>query len=66
MYDVQPVVGEERDWIVEPLAGEIRDLPGFGECLVKRGVTNQKGSLRGRMTRGTDDRAPDPARVRGG
>jgi acetylornithine deacetylase/succinyl-diaminopimelate desuccinylase-like protein len=45
MYDVQPVVGEERDWIVSPFAAEIRDLPGFGECIVNRGVTNQKGPL---------------------
>ncbi len=47
MYDVQPVIGEERDWIVDPFGGEIRDLPGFGECLVNRGVTNQKGPLIG-------------------
>ena len=47
MYDVQPVVGEERDWIVDPFGGEVRDLPGFGECLVNRGVTNQKGPLIG-------------------
>ncbi len=47
MYDVQPVIGEERDWIVDPFGGEIRDLPGFGECVVNRGVTNQKGPLIG-------------------
>ncbi|MGN6562386.1 MAG: M20/M25/M40 family metallo-hydrolase, partial [Thermomicrobiales bacterium] len=42
---MQPVIGEERDWIVSPFAAEIRDLPGFGECIVNRGVTNQKGPL---------------------
>ena len=47
MYDVQPVVGEERDWIVDPFAGEIRDLPGLGPCVVNRGIMNQKGPLIG-------------------
>ena len=47
MYDVQPVVGEERDWIVDPFAGEIRDLPGVGPCVVNRGIMNQKGPLIG-------------------
>jgi acetylornithine deacetylase/succinyl-diaminopimelate desuccinylase-like protein len=47
MYDVQPVVGEERDWIIDPFGGEIRELPGLGECLVNRGITNQKGSMIG-------------------
>ena len=45
MYDVQPTVGE--DWLVDPFGGEIRDLPGLGECLVNRGVMNQKGPLIG-------------------
>ncbi len=47
MYDVQPTIGEERDWIVDPFAGELRDLPGLGECLVNRGITNQKGPMIG-------------------
>jgi acetylornithine deacetylase/succinyl-diaminopimelate desuccinylase-like protein len=47
MYDVQPVLGEERDWIVDPFGGEIRDLPGLGDCLVNRGITNQKGPMIG-------------------
>ena len=47
MYDVQPVVGEERDWIVDPFAGEIRDLPDLGPCVVNRGIMNQKGPLIG-------------------
>ncbi len=45
MYDVQPVLGE--DWLVDPFGGEIRDLPGLGECLVNRGIMNQKGPLIG-------------------
>ncbi|HEX5501545.1 MAG TPA: M20/M25/M40 family metallo-hydrolase [Thermomicrobiales bacterium] len=47
MYDVQPVLGEEAAWIAPPFGGEIRDLPGFGECVVNRGITNQKGPLIG-------------------
>lgn len=47
MYDVQPVVGEEAAWIVSPFAAELRDLPGLGECLVNRGIMNQKGPLIG-------------------
>lgn len=45
MYDVQPVAGEE--WMVDPFSGSILDLPGFGECIVSRGITNQKGPLAG-------------------
>lgn len=45
MYDVQPVEGEE--WIVDPFSGSIVDLPGFGDCIVSRGITNQKGPLAG-------------------
>lgn len=47
MYDVQPVVGEEADWVVEPFGGAIRDLPGLGPCVVNRGIMNQKGPLSG-------------------
>ena len=47
MYDVQPVVGEEAAWIAPPFAAELRDLPGLGECLVNRGIMNQKGPLIG-------------------
>ncbi len=47
MYDVQPVVGET--WLVDdPFGGEILVppfAPDLGECLVNRGVTNQKGPL---------------------
>jgi acetylornithine deacetylase/succinyl-diaminopimelate desuccinylase-like protein len=47
MYDVQPVEGEE--WTVDPFSGEIVDLPEFGESIVSRGITNQKGPLAGFM-----------------
>lgn len=43
MYDVQPVEGEE--WIVDPFSGSIVNLPDFGDCIVSRGITNQKGPL---------------------
>jgi acetylornithine deacetylase/succinyl-diaminopimelate desuccinylase-like protein len=45
MYDVQPVEGEE--WIVPPFGGQRVDLPGFGECVVSRGIMNSKGPLAG-------------------
>lgn len=45
MYDVQPV--EVEEWMVDPFSGSIVDLPGFGECIVSRGITNQKGPLAG-------------------
>jgi acetylornithine deacetylase/succinyl-diaminopimelate desuccinylase-like protein len=47
MYDVQPVLGEEPDWIAPPFGAELRDLPGLGECLINRGITNQKGPMIG-------------------
>lgn len=47
MYDVQPVVGEE--WMVDPFSGDIVDLPEYGESIVSRGITNQKGPLAGFM-----------------
>ena len=44
MYDVQPVDGE--NWSVDdPWGGEIKDVPGFGPCLLNRGVFNSKGPL---------------------
>jgi len=47
MYDVQPILGET--WLVDdPFGGEIivpPFAPELGECLVNRGVTNQKGPL---------------------
>ncbi|GAA2014792.1 M20/M25/M40 family metallo-hydrolase [Microbacterium ulmi] len=43
MYDVQPVDGEE--WLVDPFSGDEVDLPGFGPCIVSRGVMNSKGPL---------------------
>ncbi|MGG1573533.1 M20/M25/M40 family metallo-hydrolase [Fictibacillus sp. NRS-1165] len=45
MYDVQPVEGEV--WSVDPFSGEVIDLPEFGESIVSRGITNQKGPLAG-------------------
>lgn len=45
MYDVQPVEGEE--WIVDPFSGEVVDFPEFGNSIVSRGITNQKGPLAG-------------------
>lgn len=44
MYDTQPI--DEQGWIVDPLAGEIIDMPQFGKCLVARGAYNTKGELR--------------------
>jgi acetylornithine deacetylase/succinyl-diaminopimelate desuccinylase-like protein len=44
MYDVQPVAGEQ--WSVpDPFGAAIRDLPGFGPCIVSRGIFNSKGPL---------------------
>lgn len=43
MYDVQPVEGEK--WLVSPFSGDEVDLPGFGQCVVSRGVMNSKGPL---------------------
>jgi acetylornithine deacetylase/succinyl-diaminopimelate desuccinylase-like protein len=44
MYDVQPVAGER--WSVpDPFGAEVRDLPGFGRCIVSRGIFNSKGPL---------------------
>lgn len=44
MYDVQPVEGEA--WSVDdPWGGEVKDVPGFGPCLINRGVFNSKGPL---------------------
>jgi acetylornithine deacetylase/succinyl-diaminopimelate desuccinylase-like protein len=48
MYDVQPVVGEE--WLVDPFAGEVIDLPEHGECVVSRGIMNSKGPLAGTLS----------------
>ncbi|QOK29899.1 M20/M25/M40 family metallo-hydrolase (plasmid) [Cytobacillus oceanisediminis] len=47
MYDVQPVEGEE--WMVDPFSGSVVELPDFGESIVSRGITNQKGPLAGFM-----------------
>lgn len=44
MYDVQPVTGE-RWSVADPFGAEIRDLPGFGPCVVSRGIFNSKGPL---------------------
>lgn len=44
MYDVQPA--DEDDWMVEPFAAEVRELPGLGECIVARGAVNTKAPLR--------------------
>jgi acetylornithine deacetylase/succinyl-diaminopimelate desuccinylase-like protein len=48
MYDVQPVAGEE--WLVPPFEGEVIDLPGFGDCVVSRGIMNSKGPLAGTLS----------------
>lgn len=45
MYDVQPVEGE--DWLVDPFSGSVINLPEFGDCVVSRGITNQKGPMAG-------------------
>lgn len=44
MYDTMPV--DEPGWRVDPLAGEIVEMPPFGRCLVARGAYNTKGELR--------------------
>lgn len=46
MYDVQPVLGETWD-VSDPFGGEVLALPGFGPCLVNRGIFNSKGPLAG-------------------
>ncbi len=43
MYDTMPVEGEQ--WMCDPFAGEIIDLPGLGPSLVARGAENSKGPL---------------------
>lgn len=44
MYDVQPI--EPTGWKVDAFAGEIVDDPKFGQVLMARGATNQKGPER--------------------
>ncbi len=45
MYDTMPV--DEPGWRVDPLAGELVEVPPFKRCLVARGAYNTKGELRG-------------------
>lgn len=47
MYDVQPVAGEE--WMVDPFAAAVVDLPPHGPCVVARGAANTKGPLAGSL-----------------
>ena len=44
MYDTMPV--DEPGWRVDPLAGELVDMPPFGRCLMARGAYNTKCELR--------------------
>ena len=44
MYDVQPI--EPTGWKVDAFAGELVDEPRFGQVLMARGATNQKGPER--------------------
>lgn len=44
MYDVQPI--EPTGWKVDAFAGEMVDDPRFGQVLMARGATNQKGPER--------------------
>lgn len=44
MYDVQPPEPLD-EWTVPPYAGEIKEVPLFGECVVARGIANSKGLL---------------------
>lgn len=44
MYDVQPI--EPTGWKVDAFAGELVDDPRFGQVLMARGATNQKGPER--------------------
>lgn len=44
MYDVQPI--EPTGWKVDAFAGELVDDPKFGQVLMARGATNQKGPER--------------------
>ena len=48
MYDVQPV-GDLDAWMCPPFAAEVRELDGFGKCVVARGVYNSKGALCGNL-----------------
>lgn len=44
MYDVQPI--EPTGWKVDAFAGELVDDPRYGQVLMARGATNQKGPER--------------------